>query len=141
MSVDIERRTYRRSPHSEEQLRAIILDAAAATPPESGTRLAKRLGMDVKSLRQRCPKEYGVLQVARRKHLEQEAQARYRNLEERFEAAARQLAHRGVAVTRRSLQAEAGLTVFKGVGNRPAALETVFLRRSSFNVGESTSAG
>jgi hypothetical protein len=131
-AMSLKRRSYRRSPLTDDEFRALILAASRATPPESGAQLARRLNVDPKTFRDRFPNEYTLLQVARKGQQRLEKEARYQQFADRFESAARLLKDRGVPVTRRSLQAEAAITVFKGSGSRTQALETVLQRRGCF---------
>jgi len=124
-------------------VRTLILGAEVATPAESGMQLAKRLDVDVRSLRQRFPKEYAVFPAARTKHLRHEVEARYQqHFEDPFEAAARRLASRLRHLCEEALPSGEGRSHgVQGFVKSTAPLETALLRRSSFGAGESAGAG
>lgn len=99
-----------------------------AVPPLSGAQLAKQLKTDAKSLRLRFPAEFEELQAARRASAEQRSLALYESYDSKFTDAVAALIAKGKAVTRKSVQKEAGMTVFNDSGNRSAALLDVLAR-------------
>lgn len=125
------RRAYRRNPLGVEEIRARILEAASMEPPLSGAQLSKSLGMDMKEFRARFAAEYAVLKQARLRHSREASQQRYVEYERRFSSAAATLIAQGRPVSRKSLQVEAGMTVYLVPGNRKRALDAVLERIAS----------